>query len=564
MACDAPARLKIGISRLLLPPGPGTRRCFTGKTLLWIEQSTAHWVMSEGALPVMVPSLRGATYRGDVTLDDYAQWLDGLVHARRRRRLAGQLRRAAAAARVGTATACATNTRSRWCKAFSAAGKPVFGICRGLQLINVAHGGTLYQDITTQKPGALRAPRRRGLRPATSTRSTSCPARAWRSCCRRAAHKINSVHHQGIKDLAPGFEVEAVSPDDGVVEAIRHDAAAPGSPPCNGIPSSTGPSSASSTTRRCCATSWRPRARPASRTMSTLAIHNPATGELITELPADDAASVAAKAARRARGAAGLGRAAAGRAQGLHRALSRRRGARPGALAAHHDARDRQADQDVAQRAQRPAAAHRLLPGRGRARRSPTETVYDEGGMREQIQHEPLGVVANISAWNYPWFVGCNVILPALLTGNAVLYKPSEYADADRPGDHAPAARGRRAAGRDGLPGRRAAKSARRCWRSRSTACSSPARTPPASASPQAVGKRFVKLQLELGGKDPTYVCDDADPKAAAESLADGAMYNTGQSCCSVERIYVHEKIHDAFVDALRRRRCAASRWATR
>jgi acyl-CoA reductase-like NAD-dependent aldehyde dehydrogenase len=56
------------------------------------------------------------------------------------------------------------------------------------------------------------------------------------------------------------------------------------------------------------------------------------------------------------------------------------------------------------------------------------ETVYDEGGMREQIQHEPLGVVANISAWNYPWFVGCNVILPALLTGNAVLYKPSEYA----------------------------------------------------------------------------------------------------------------------------------------
>ena len=65
-----------------------------------------------------------------------------------------------------------------------------------------------------------------------------------------------------------------------------------------------------------------------------------------------------------------------------------------------------------------------------------------------------------------------------------------------------------------------------------------------------AMGQRFVKLQLELGGKDPTYVCDDADPQAAAESLADGAMYNTGQSCCSVERIYVHEKIHDAFVDA--------------
>ena len=57
-----------------------------------------------------------------------------------------------------------------------------------------------------------------------------------------------------------------------------------------------------------------------------------------------------------------------------------------------------------------------------------TETVWDEGGMRERIEHVPLGVVGNISAWNYPWFVGCNVIVPALLTGNAVLYKPSEYA----------------------------------------------------------------------------------------------------------------------------------------
>jgi acyl-CoA reductase-like NAD-dependent aldehyde dehydrogenase len=72
----------------------------------------------------------------------------------------------------------------------------------------------------------------------------------------------------------------------------------------------------------------------------------------------------------------------------------------------------------------------------------------------------------------------------------------------------------------------------------------------PPAAHRAGRGQRLVKLQLELGGKDPTYVCDDADPKAAAESLADGAMYNTGQSCCSVERIYVHEKIHDAFVAA--------------
>ena len=60
----------------------------------------------------------------------------------------------------------------------------------------------------------------------------------------------------------------------------------------------------------------------------------------------------------------------------------------------------------------------------------------------------------------------------------------------------------------------------------------------------------MIKVQLELGGKDPIYVCDDVDVKAAAAAVADGAFYNTGQSCCSVERIYVHEAIYDAFVDA--------------
>jgi acyl-CoA reductase-like NAD-dependent aldehyde dehydrogenase len=66
----------------------------------------------------------------------------------------------------------------------------------------------------------------------------------------------------------------------------------------------------------------------------------------------------------------------------------------------------------------------------------------------------------------------------------------------------------------------------------------------------------MIKVQLELGGKDPAYVCDDADIEAAAASLADGAFYNTGQSCCSVERIYVQASIYPrftaAFVDAVR------------
>ena len=66
----------------------------------------------------------------------------------------------------------------------------------------------------------------------------------------------------------------------------------------------------------------------------------------------------------------------------------------------------------------------------------------------------------------------------------------------------------------------------------------------------EAAARQLMKVQLELGGKDPVYVADDVDVAAAAKATADGAFYNTGQSCCSVERIYVHERIHDDFVQA--------------
>jgi len=179
------------------------------------------------------------------------------------------------------------------------------------------------------------------------------------------------------------------------------------------------------------------------------------------------------------------------------------------------------------------------------------ETVLTDAGQKleERISHEPLGVVANISAWNYPYFVGSNVFVPALAAGNAVLYKPSEYATltglhiadmlhaAGVPEDVFISVIGDGATGAallhqpvDGVfftgshgTGAKIAASA---------------------------GRRMIKVQLELGGKDPIYVCDDVDVKAAAAAVADGAFYNTGQSCCSVERIYVHEAIHDAFVDA--------------
>ncbi len=175
--------------------------------------------------------------------------------------------------------------------------------------------------------------------------------------------------------------------------------------------------------------------------------------------------------------------------------------------------------------------------------------VFDEGGMREVISHEPLGVIANISAWNYPYFVGANVFVPALLAGNGVLYKPSEFATltgleigrllhlSGVPQDVFAVVIGAGEVGRAVL-----AQPVDGVFFTGSHATG--------ARIAQEVGPRMIKLQLELGGKDPTYVCDDVDVAAAAASLADGAMYNAGQSCCSVERIYVHAKVHDAFVDA--------------
>ncbi|MDP2066058.1 MAG: aldehyde dehydrogenase family protein [Burkholderiaceae bacterium] len=282
--------------------------------------------------------------------------------------------------------------------------------------------------------------------------------------------------------------------------------------------------------------------------MNTLAIHNPADGQLITTLPADDAASVAAKASR-ARAAQ-----PAWAAQPLterQACVARFRAAVVAELEPLALTMTRETGKPIAM------SRNELngLLGRIDFFLEETEaalasrTVFNEGGMTEQIQHVPLGVVVNISAWNYPWFVGCNVILPALLTGNAVLYKPSEYATMTG----LEIARLLHAAGVPQdimvcLVGAGEVGAALLAQKVDGVFFTGSYATGKRIA--QAVGDRFIKLQLELGGKDPTYVCDDADPKAAAASLADGAMYNTGQSCCSVERIYVHEKIHDAFVAA--------------
>jgi len=176
------------------------------------------------------------------------------------------------------------------------------------------------------------------------------------------------------------------------------------------------------------------------------------------------------------------------------------------------------------------------------------ETMLDDKAMRELITYEPLGVVCNISAWNYPYLVGTNVFVPALLAGNTVLYKPSEYAtltgleierlmhEAGVPADAFITAVGGKDVGEellrlnfDGYFFTGSHKTGQHIY--------------------ETVSKKMVPCQCELGGKDPLYVADDiADVKAVAAGTADGAFYNNGQSCCAVERIYVHEKVYDEYV----------------
>ncbi len=177
------------------------------------------------------------------------------------------------------------------------------------------------------------------------------------------------------------------------------------------------------------------------------------------------------------------------------------------------------------------------------------EWAVTEGGTREKITYEPLGVIANISAWNYPILVGMNVFIPALIGGNAVLYKPSEYSTltglnmaemlwkAGVPKDVFQVVIGARDAGEallnlplDGY------------FFTGSYATG--------KYIAERVSGKLVPVGLELGGKDPMYVCDDVDVQSAAEAGVEGAFYNNGQSCCAVERIYVHESIYDAYVYA--------------
>jgi len=212
--------LRIGISARIFHPQPDGKG-LQSKTLQYLEESIAHWVMTRNALVFMIPTVNqdGAIHPSDIRMRDYASTLDGLV-------LQG-------GADVSPMSYSQQATRPEWSgdrvrdvyelellQAFVDAGKPVLGICRGCQLINVAFGGTLHQDIAAEVPEAIAHVNDRydaNWHPITFPEGSTFPS----LFDGLQGGLVNSIHHQSVKRLGRDLSIEAVSPDDNVVEAIR-------------------------------------------------------------------------------------------------------------------------------------------------------------------------------------------------------------------------------------------------------------------------------------------------------------------------------------------------------
>jgi len=175
--------------------------------------------------------------------------------------------------------------------------------------------------------------------------------------------------------------------------------------------------------------------------------------------------------------------------------------------------------------------------------------VGKKDGFQRFIRREPLGVVLVIAPWNYPWLTSVNAVVPALLAGNSVILKMAAQTPlvAERYADAFKAA---------GLPPgvfqflhMDHAQVARTIADPRIAFVAFTGSVPGGQAVQKAAAARFIGTGLELGGKDPAYVRPDADLNFAVENLVDGAYFNSGQSCCGIERIYVHKKLFKPFVD---------------
>ncbi len=172
-----------------------------------------------------------------------------------------------------------------------------------------------------------------------------------------------------------------------------------------------------------------------------------------------------------------------------------------------------------------------------------------EKGFERRIVHEPLGVVLDLPAWNYPLLTAINCVLPAVLAGNAVVVKHSPRTPLC--GEHFA-----RAFAEAGAP--QGLVQALHCEHAQSERMVSDERVDHVVFTGsvfgghrivEAAAKRFLHPCLELGGNDPAYVAPDCDLASTVENVVDGAIYNAGQSCCAVERVYVHKAVYARFVE---------------
>jgi putative glutamine amidotransferase len=226
MSAAAPKRRPlIGVSASFMHADP-QRALFKGKTLLFAEQSLLHWVMSAGAVPVLLPSAGGALFAADMV-----EQIDGLL-------LQG-------GADMAPQSYGEEPLRPEWkgdavrdayeielVRLCLARGKPIFGVCRGTQVLNVALGGSLYQDIELLHP-EHRVHRNWEVYDQHS-HEIAFESDSWIGKWygdRPHPRVVNSVHHQGLNQLGRDLIVEARSVPDGVIEAVRYQPAGDGAAP---------------------------------------------------------------------------------------------------------------------------------------------------------------------------------------------------------------------------------------------------------------------------------------------------------------------------------------------
>jgi acyl-CoA reductase-like NAD-dependent aldehyde dehydrogenase/gamma-glutamyl-gamma-aminobutyrate hydrolase PuuD len=421
---------------------------------------------------------------------------------------------------------------------------PLLGICRGLQLVNVLSGGKLVEDI-----GVGNAIHRKESE-VDRIHQVKVEANSLLSGITGfETAEVNSAHHQAVRAdaIGKGLVVNAFSQNDSIIEGLEF-------------------SDKSDKAFMLCV-QWHPERmadkerHPFSKnikerflkevrnsTMKKLSIIDPATEEIVAEVTEDTKESVAKKfdllkSSQPSWQKVSLKERVA-ILQNFSGLLKENRETLAAILTSEMGKPLQQSRNEI-----NGACTRIKWLSENAEKYLADELMTGEQGLNEKISYEPLGVICNISAWNYPYLVGVNVFVPALLGGNAVMYKPSEYAtltglqieklvkEAGVPDEVFQVAVGSGNVGEyllelpfDGYFFTGSYKTGKYIY--------------------EKVASKMVPCQCELGGKDPLYVAEDiTDIKAVAAAAADGAFYNNGQSCCAVERIYVHQNIFDEYLN---------------